>query len=166
MKTIEINFREPNIDRFVEIIATSIKFGFNFYIHFKNKPLGYNQFLKDMGIDFTKIKLQNESDFIVEFDPNINFDRLFQSRLIEPVEEIKKRIESVTEIENPILDQSGGVQILKTASEKLQISKDDIQNIISLSCVIAAMEGEKEKVKAHYISEAIQYVIPKYEVNE
>jgi len=164
MKTIEINFREPSIDRFVEIWAVAIKFGWPFYATLKNMPNGYWQFAECIGIYSRLLSLQNNPDFIIEFPEKVNYGNLF--RRVEPIEDILNRINSVIEIENPQLKNDGALQLLKTATDRMNISKDDIQNIISLSCVIAAMDGEKSEIKAHHIAESIQYVIPKYKTND
>jgi hypothetical protein len=150
MKTPKINFREENVDSFMEILAVAKKLGYPKKYFIKNKPLGYvlDEELGIKELETTKDKAVCFNTFNEEF----SFTNLF--RMFEPVDEIKNRIDRVYEVDNANLDEPSKT-LLKNATEKLKLSKDQIQNIIELSCIIGSMDGSV--CEAQHIAEAIHY---------
>ena len=153
MKTLKINFREPNIDRYFEIMAAGCNLGFVFKTHVRDLPKGYNEIIQQIVPDYELSSLQ-DCDFCIEYPENFYFDQLFNDK-IEPIEDVLSRAYKVIEAKeyklNPI-----GLQLLKNASERMKLGKDQIQEIIYLAYVISRLDDSNE-VKAEHFGEAIQY---------
>jgi len=156
MKTPQINFRSPNVDRFIEIMVLVNKFGFNYKSCIRNGPKLYNSFY--VSLDYVNSEI-DESMFVNEHgtpeDCPINFYRLFNKQEIAEI--INERIAKVVPFNYDSITDDSSKALLKAASEKLNLNKDQIQAIIDLSCVIASMENSKE-IQAQHIAEAIQYI--------
>jgi hypothetical protein len=146
----ELNFREENVDRFLEIIATAQKFKIYFNFSLSNTPGGYVSFIHDLGLDW----LVGE-DCHVGCSICIPLSKVLKT--FESLEDIKNRIAGYTFVETKELGTSCQ-QLLKTAAERWDLTTDDVINAIKLSEVIASMENST--IKAQHIAEACQYVKP------
>jgi hypothetical protein len=155
MKSLQINFREPNIDRFIEIMAVAFNMNIAaFKFHISNMPKGYANFIYSV-FQLYIISTKEDCDFLVEYPSKFQFDQLFNDRN-ESVETILDRINRVSKIENYEMNP-GSYQLLKRATEKLNLNKDQVQSIINLSYVIACLDNAKQ-IGAEHTAEAIQYI--------
>jgi len=147
---IQINYREPNVDRFIEIMATAKKFNYEPKFHILNMPRLYVKFLN-------KFELKNEeditkADFAVEHTEIVDFNTLFKKP--ESINDITSRIVNCKPTNTESLCVSS-LAILKNASEKLNFTKDDIQDCINLAHIISFMD--ESNIKVEHIAESIQY---------
>jgi len=158
MKTPQVNYRQPNIDRFIEIIFCAYILGFKemtFKIY--NLPLNYQNFIYDWFV--------NEYQIIFSFDiTNPSFCNYYtipydflKDKKYESFFFIINRVKNIKSIEDIELNEASKTLLIH-ACKKIDIKDiDKIQNIIDLSSVIACMENSKE-IKAEHIAEAIQYL--------
>lgn len=152
----KINYREVNVDRFLEMMAIAKKFDFNFKFHIKGMPKLYNEFLEILSLQLNCEKLEvspiNESDFVIEFPEFVNFNLLFKtpeniSIIVDRI--LKSELVLTEKLDDTILS------LLKNAVKKLNYNKDEIQNCIDLASVISSMDSST--IKAEHIAESIQY---------
>lgn len=148
----KINFREPNADRFVEILVVARKKEICVHGHIANMPKGYSKFIHDIDPALLVCSLEN-AQLVCEYPPNVNFTWLFKEYI--PDLNILERIQAVVKREYESID-SPSMAILKHATEKLNFNKDDIQVIIDVASVIAMMDNS-DKIRPEHIAEAIQY---------
>jgi len=161
MNRIQINFREPYVDRFVEILATCFRLDFCIRGYIKNAPNGYLSFVLGIIPDPEWLKqlvdiAEQNADFICEYPKKLNFSRCFDVTL-ESIEAIAERIRSVQPIPDPTFKDSGCRALLKQACERLELNRDQLQKTIDLAYVIACMDKAKE-IDACHAAEAIQYL--------
>lgn len=157
MKDLTINFRHPNVDRFVEVVAMVRTLGFNYGFHIDGMPEGYMGFLGEILYDSPlgwESRDKTTRLFIEYPEPGTDFNYVFNARL-EDVETIKNRIASASKIENTKLDE-GSRTLLKTAYQRLSLNRDQLQTIIHVGYAIACLEQAK-LIGAHHIAEAIGY---------
>lgn len=155
MKTIEINFRQPHIDRFIEIMATAKNMGFKFkfsIIGIENVKK-YHSYMIQLNDSLINNPSYKESDYVINID-DYNFKRLFDK--FESIDTVKARIMMYKPKDiNKISD--GAKSLLENASDKLSLTIDQIQAAINLASVIARTE-DCDTIEAHYMAEAIQYL--------
>jgi len=157
-----LNYREENVDRFVEIVATAQKFNRPFTFRMFNAPEGYMEFIRAFGLSYLyddhtpdEIYIKGEKDDLyIECVKRIPLNKVF--RTFEPIEEIEKRIKTYSFTETKSLDLASE-QLLKNAAEKLNYTTDNLINCVNLAEVIASMENST--IKAQHIAEACQYVL-------
>lgn len=154
MKTIPVNFRHPNVDRFVEIMSTAYKLKLPMSFHLLNKPKGYDNFLFSFSFASYETDI-TRAEFVCSFPEETNFNTLFTNfSNHEPIEDIQKRISSVKPVNNTVLDHVSK-ELLKVAAQRLTFSPDQVNSVLKLAAVIAAME--EKTIEAHHMSEAIHY---------
>lgn len=140
-----INFREENIDRFLSIMGYYEQFYKRVPLYcFKNAPKLYLTHIKDMG--YPEPCEKSEADFCIEHPDFVHFDKLF-----------KKGVYSQETFR--IMPESdlctASLSLLKNAVEKLNLNKDQIQNILDLAYIIACCD--EKTIKAEHVAESIQY---------
>ena len=146
---IQINYRNPSTDRFIEVMATANKLGFNYNLAIQDLPVLYTGML-------TSLCNFKSSGVTVHFKhcTEVNFNRLFTEP--ESIVVIKDRIDGVEDQNYKILDDVSKA-LLKNVIEKLSPGVDKVQTAVDLAYTIACMDGAPE-IRAEHIAEAIQYV--------
>lgn len=144
----KINFREPNIDRFLSLIE--------FYHQMYNKPAKYaflnapKLYLDHIkGLNITRPCTLDAADFYIEHPVKLNFNKLFgKENLYTPDDPI----------EMPATEQldSSSLALLKKADERLELNKDQVQNILDMSYIIGCFD--QSEIKVEHVAEAIQYI--------
>lgn len=159
MITPKINYRQPNIDRFIEIIYSAHRLDFKFTYKIENLPKSYLNELRDYVNLFYLVNENPNFYNSYEFPYDYLLDKKHES-----FKEINRRVKTIQPNNNLTLNDASKT-ILKNAVNKLNIKDaDTIQNIIDLSSVIAIMEDSTE-IKPEHIAETIQY-LPKYQETE
>jgi hypothetical protein len=148
-----LNYREENVDRFLEIIATAQKFKIYFNFNLVNAPEGYAGFTHDLGLDW--LGTTSNNDFVVMCSRCIPLNKILKPS--EPTQDIKNRVGRYNYIKTEKLDAACET-LIKNAAEKLSFTTDNVINVIRLAEVIASMENST--LKAEHIAEACQYVKP------
>jgi hypothetical protein len=148
----DLNYREENVDRFLEIIATAQKFKLNFSFSLLNAPEQYKYFTGALNIMWLYQK-SPEADLQIECSKCLSLPNVFKKP--EPLATIEGRIGNCNFVKTEKLD-SVCESLLKNAAEKLNFTTDNVINVIRLAEVIASMESSM--VKAQHIAEACQYV--------
>lgn len=163
MSIIKINFREPNADRFAEILATGYALKIDLKGHIMNMPKGYVEFLKNIShpswFDTHFVTRKEDADFVCEYPEKLNFSGCFD--ICGGTEIIVKRAMSVRHLQDPVINGSC-MTLLKNACERLSLNRDQLQKTIDLAYVIACMDKAKS-IEAHHVAEAIQYLPRNFE---
>jgi len=158
MNSIKINFREPSVDRFAEILATGYALKIDLKGHIVNMPKGYVEFLKYIShpswLDMHFVTRKEDADFVCEYPEKLNFSRCFD--VPDEPGEVIKRMLAVRHLQDPVID-GPGMALLKNACEKLNLNRDQLRKTIDLAYVIACMDKAKS-IEAHHVAEAIQYL--------
>jgi hypothetical protein len=150
---LKIEFRNPQTDRFIEILACMEKAGFKKTFHVYNAPKGLNNFLDRLlhPCDFVNIK---EADYVHEY-----LEQRFGKGILreqEPIEQIIERIHNFTLKDYNELPKVSE-ELLKMAQSRLSFNLDQLQNCLDMAMVIASMDNS-DKICPEHTSEAIHYV--------
>jgi hypothetical protein len=148
-KIMKLNFREENVDRFLEIMATAKKFGKFFNFAVLNMPSGYASFINSLDLTMYRQSV----DCYVYCSENKGLRKMFTSS--EDLREIEKRINTYQYLETKVLDKACDT-LLSTAIDRLNLTTDQIITCIELAEVISSMEGSE--IRCEHMAEAIQYV--------
>jgi hypothetical protein len=154
---IEINYRKPHIDRFLEIIATAkhLKKWYSFSID--DLPRVYGEIIDGLNLRYLLNIGQSKPELYTEYKTHpIDFTLLLKPKKLETIAEINARINSVNIINSNLLDKSS-TELLKAASNNKQWNVDQIKTCVDLAEVVASMEGST--IEVMHIAEVINYIV-------
>jgi hypothetical protein len=147
-----INSGQANLNRFCEVLAAAKIQGLNFRAYIANLPDVYRCEYEAILPAITNIE---DAHFYNKYPKEFSFDNLF--RHAESILDIQKRINAAVMPETINLCASS-TALLKTATERLSLTVDQINNIIGLAWVIAGLELA-DTIQPQHTAEAIQYTI-------
>ena len=158
MEHLKINFRDPKVDRLLEIVATADKLGISLPYHIDNCPYSYMDALPKLNVAgpllYYPDKHPRGNFLYVEYTED--FNRMFEKP--EDLEAIKDRVDKVKEHDAVSLSfEAKG--ILEKWVNGYKPNIDQVQLAITTACVINCMERFAVNVHSDSMAEATSYIV-------